>query len=607
MTKISGLQQNIDQQIALTSALQKIFKTQRNFILLLVASLLASIVLGFFLWQSLKKKQEANKALSAKNREVMENQIQLIEMSEQLQEATNAKVNFFTNISHELRTPLTLIIGVTDELNHAQGRNGAASPQLKQIQQNSIRLLRLINQLMDFRKIESSKMQLYVAKYNVVDFIRAIGASFKPIANQRNIKYEIVTKTEEIDLWFDPDKLDKVIFNLLSNAFKFTPDGGSVTISILLDNYEKVVKINIEDSGIGISEDELTKIFEPFYQTKNIHFTGTGLGLSLSKSLVELHKGELSVHSILNRGSRFCISLPLGREHYTEGQLSQNEDYVLSKDAIYDDSLYYQLGKEDQREIKQGSGYHVHIIEDNVEIQQFLRRNLISQYQITQSLTGDDGFSQATDLVPDLILCDLTLPGMEGIDIIKALKNDLRTSHIPIIILTSRTSISQQIEGSEAGAEAFIAKPFNIQLLEATIKNLIHNRILLKETVNKDFIELKENNTINTLDQDFFGKLNKYINEHFMDAQFQINDLCKEVNLSRSQLYRKTKSILGENISDFIQNKRLNKAENLLMTTSKNIAEIAYECGFTSPDYFSTVFKHKYNLSPSQFRKENET
>ena len=195
---------------------------------------------------------------------------------------------------------------------------------------------------------------------------------------------------------------------------------------------------------------------------------------------------------------------------------------------------------------------------------------------------------------------------MEGIEIIKALKNDIRTSHIPIIILTSRVDINQQIEGSQAGAEAFIAKPFNIQLLESTIKNLIHNRILLKETVNKNFIELKENGSINKLDQDFFGKLNAYINDHFTDAQFQINDLCRQVNLSRSQLYRKTKSLLGENISDFIQNKRLNKAEYLLTTTAKTISEIAYESGFASPDYFSTVFKQKYNLSPSQFRKENE-
>ncbi|MCB0646631.1 MAG: substrate-binding domain-containing protein [Saprospiraceae bacterium] len=606
MTKISGLQQNIDQQISLTSALKKIFRTQRNFILLLVASLLASIFMGFFLWQSLKNKQKANQALSAKNQEVMEKQIQLVEMSEELKEATNAKVNFFTNISHELRTPLTLIIGVTDELNNAKGKNGENSTQIRQIQQNSIRLLRLINQLMDFRKIESAKMQLDVAKFNLVDFITAIGASFKPIANQRKITFEIITKKETIDLWFDPDKLDKVIFNLLSNAFKFTPDGGSVTVSILSDEYEKLAKINVEDSGIGISDDELLKIFEPFYQAKNVHFTGTGLGLSLSKSIVELHNGTITVQSIRNRGSRFSICLPLGNEHFSESQISQSRDYILSNDAIYDESLSYQLGNENQREIKPGSGYHVHIIEDNAEIQQFLRRNLEGQYHITQSFTGDEGFSQATDLVPDLILCDLSLPGMEGIEIIKALKNDIRTSHIPIIILTSRVDINQQIEGSQAGAEAFIAKPFNIQLLESTIKNLIHNRILLKETVNKNFIELKENGSINKLDQDFFGKLNAYINDHFTDAQFQINDLCREVNLSRSQLYRKTKSLLGENISDFIQNKRLNKAEYLLTTTAKTISEIAYESGFASPDYFSTVFKQKYNLSPSQFRKENE-
>lgn len=601
--KIENLQESIDKQVGLISSLQKIFQTQRNYIILLLSSLFISVLLGWFLWQSLRKKQIANLELVEKNNEIMEKQLQILEMSDELKVATNAKVNFFTNISHELRTPLTLIMGVSDELLEGKNNEKQTNALVRQVKQNSIRLLRLINQLMDFRKAEFNKMNLSVSEYNIIDFIKIICDSYSSVAAQRNISFKFLTKTEEIKLWFDPDKMDKVIFNLLSNAFKFTPDNGTVTVSILLDSYEKTVKINFEDSGNGIDKDEFEKIFEPFYQIKSVHSAGTGLGLSLSKSLIELHKGSINVQSIKGHGARFTIVLPIGKDHYSANQITKNEDYIISTDSIYDESLNYQLGQVNEREIKHVDGFHIHIIEDNEEIQQFLLRNLESKYQITQSITGDDGFAQSTNLVPDLLLCDLSLPGMDGIEIVKALKNDLRTSHIPIIILTSRATISQQIEAMQAGAESFITKPFNIQVLEVTIQNLIHNRQILKGSIHNDVIDLRENTTLKTIDQDFISRLTMYIQNHFTDQQFQINDLCEEMQLSRSQLYRKAKSLLGENISDFIQNKRLSYAEKLLLSTDTPIADIAYSSGFSSPDYFSTVFKLKYNVTPSQFRR----
>ena len=601
--KMDGLQSTIDQQLLFLDSFKKIFNTQRIFIVLLVTSLIVSFILGFSLWKSLKNKQLANNELVSKNEEIIKNQIHILEMSEELKLATNAKVNFFTNISHELRTPLTLIMGVSDELLAGKKNEKQTNALVRQVQQNSIRLLRLINQLMDFRKAEFNKMNLSVSEYNIIDFIKIICDSYSSVAAQRNISFKFLTKTEEIKLWFDPDKMDKVIFNLLSNAFKFTPDNGTVTVSILLDSYEKTVKINFEDSGNGIDKDEFENIFEPFYQIKSVHSAGTGLGLSLSKSLIELHKGSINVQSIKGHGARFTIVLPIGKDHYSADQITKNEDYIISTDSIYDESLNYQLGQVNEREIKHVDGFHIHIIEDNEEIQQFLLRNLESKYQLTQSITGDDGFAQATNLVPDLLLCDLSLPGMDGIEIVKALKNDLRTSHIPIIILTSRATISQQIEAMQAGAESFITKPFNIQVLEVTIQNLIHNRQILKGSIHNDVIDLRENTTLKTIDQDFISRLTVYIQNHFTDPQFQINDLCKEMQLSRSQLYRKAKSLLGENISDFIQNKRLSYAEKLLLGIDTPIADIAYSSGFSSPDYFSTVFKQKYNVTPSQFRR----
>ncbi len=602
-SKIAGLQNTIDQQISFIDSIKKIFRTQQFFILLLVSSLLITCLLGWFLWRSLQNKQLANLALIKKNEEVTEKQIEILNMAEELKFATNAKVNFFTNISHELRTPLTLVIGVTDELMESKAGKTLNQPQLKQIQKNSSRLLRLINQLMDFRKVESNKMKVLASKNNIVAFISNISSSFSSIANQRNINFQVISKTDTIMVWFDPDKIDKVVFNLLSNAFKYTPDGGSIIISILEDNFENVVKINVEDSGIGIAEEEYEKIFEPFYQTQNSHFSGTGLGLSLSKSLMELNGGTITLQSLKDKGTRFTLTLPLGRAHFTDDQIGEQENYMISQDAIYDESLDYQLGSMEDRELKPTSTYSILVVEDNIDIQKFLKRNLMHSYQVSQAYTGVEAVASATDHIPDLVICDLTLPGIDGIDVIKALKNDIRTSHIPIIILTSRVTINQQIEGTSAGADAFIIKPFNIHLLEATIKNLIHNRILLKEGHNSNVLVSNDFMQINSIDKDFIQKINGYIDIHFTDPQFQVNDLCKEVNLSRSQLYRKTKSLLGENISDYIQNKRLDTAEKMLTTSDLLISEIAYASGFSSPDYFSTVFKHKYNMSPSQFRK----
>lgn len=603
--KMNGLQSTIDQQLLFLDSFKKIFKTQRIFIGLLITSLIVSFILGFYLWKLLKNKQLANNELVLKNEEIINSQIHILEMSEELKLATNAKVNFFTNISHELRTPLTLIMGLTDELIRQRVISKQNSTGLKQIKQNSIRLIRLINQLMDFRKADSNMMKLKVSEYNINEFINAIAQSFKSIADQRNIDFEIIAKKTELKLWFDPDKLDKVIFNIISNAFKFTPDGGYIRIILLTDNFENTFKINIEDSGSGIPEEDYQKIFEPFYQTKMSNFSGTGLGLYLSKFMIEMHGGSITVQSFKNKGTRFSISLPIGKSHFTEDQIFHNLDYNLSYDSLYDDSLQYQLGQTEDREIKPSTTYHLLIIEDNPEIQDFLKRNFEHVYQVSQSLNGELGLSDATELVPDVIICDLALPGIEGLQIIKQLKTDLRTSHIPIIILTSKATINQQIECTNAGADAFITKPFNIQLLEATIQNLIHNRLILKETLNKDFVAFQKDHGLTKLDQDFMNKVLVYINDHFSDPLFQVNDICKEVNLSRSQLYRKIKSLMGENISDYILNKRLANAENLLAQSEKTVAEVAYLSGFSSPDYFSTVFRQKYNITPSQFRKTN--
>lgn len=610
MRRVESLQEDIDAQFERAEELIASNQKQRNFNLVLILGLVLFTLLGGLLWRALFSKQRAYKLLEKKNQEVIEKQEEVIKISEELQEATKAKVNFFTNISHEFRTPLTLILAFTDDLLHSSSKkNKDGRNNIQPIRQNVFRLLRLVNQLMDFRKIESDKMLVRASEHNLIDFIKQIMNSYYIMAERRGIDFKLITRHDKLMVWLDPNMIDKALFNILSNAFKFTPDSGKITISVNVDTFENKVKIKIEDSGKGMSKKDGLHIFEPFYQGGNHKVKGTGLGLPFSMSLVKLHHGNILVKSIKNKGSRFTIILPLGNDHFSKEQLVNDlMDYKV--DEAYSNFSFsgdFALQpKSTFTDMKKKEGFEILLIEDNEELLSFLQKRLNPRYNISTAMDGTSGLKKALELNPDLIVCDVILPEQNGIEVTEALKSDLRTSHIPVILLTARHTVEHQLEGTKAGADAYMIKPFNIQLLEEKISNLLSNRQKLREVFGNNLQTFSQDSHLSSIDQDFLRQFTICIDENYAKQDFQITDLCEAMNLSRSQLYRKVKSLVWESPSDFIKNIRLKKAETLLLEGQFSISEIAYQVGYSSPDYFTTVFKSKHGIVPSQFRESNK-
>ncbi len=600
MEKVLSLQENIGQQKKLINELEHFFQNQQVLIYILIGSLLLTIILGGSFWRSLQFKKEVNKDLQFKNEEIIQKQQQIVQMSEEVKLATQAKVDFFTNISHEFKTPLTLIMGFTDELLPSPKLSKDLQQSIHLIKENANRLLRLVTQLMDFRKMESERMRVKASENDIIAFIKSILRSYHRVAKSRNIDLKIVTRHKQIMLWFDANMIDKVLFNLLSNAFKFTSDNSEIIISISKDNLENQIKIKVEDKGKGMSEETMKHIFEPFFQGEDNMSIGSGLGLPLSKKLIQLHHGDITVQSILGKGSRFIVVLPLGRAHFRADQLLD----IYTERFVEDNSSILPIYMED--EFNQGISkpeQTILIIEDNPDIQFFLQKKLKPVYKILEALDGEIGLTIAFEQTPDLIICDIKLPKENGLAITKKLKSDLRTSHIPLLILSSQSGIEQKIEGTKAGADAYMTKPFNVQFLKERIKNLLHNRQLIKENYGNELVEIDDKKVSSSLDQQFLNRFFEYIESNYHRQDLQITDLNEALQLSRSQLYRKTKALIGISVIDYIQNIRLQKAETLLQKGDLTISEIAYQVGYTSPEYFSTVFKNRYGMSPTQFMK----
>ncbi len=609
MRKEAALSANIDKQLREAERLDALRRGQRTFIFVLFSSLLLSVFLGWSFWRSLQQKKAANLQLEAKTAEALEHERQVIAVSDELREAERSRLDFFTNISHEFRTPLTLILGFAEELLPSPKIPKDAQQSLGLIRQNAHRLLRLVNQLMDFRKIESDRMRLRASENDLVEFVRSAMRSFGKEAEKRKIDFQLVSRHERLLVFFDAAMLDKALFNLLSNAFKFTPVDGKIHLSINVDTFENLVKLRVEDSGAGMSEAETAHLFEPFYQGEGRQKAGTGLGLALSKTLVELHGGRLSVSSKKGKGSRFSIDLRLGKEHLRPDQITDEADFFFENEAFLieneaENDLF--AAAENQ---KRAAEEQILIIEDNADVLDFLKKSLGSTYQILAASDGDAGLRTALDAVPDLVICDIGLPERDGLEIARAMKSDLRTSHVPLILLTARASVEQQIEGQRAGADAYVMKPFNVQFLKETIRNLLHNRQILKESYGRGLLAFSEKGAPreaekgHALDLAFGEKFRLFVEANHARQDFQVTDLCREMNLSRSQLYRKVKALFGESISDHVQNVRLEKARALLLEGKMSVAEIAYQVGYSSPDYFSTVFRSKYGAPPTAVRK----
>ena len=610
MKQVNNLQDEIDQQVSRLDDLRTIYQSQRTYIMILAVSLLLVLVFGLSAWRSLQSKKVAVRVLEQRNEEIRKNERELRNLSKELTAATQAKVNFFTNVSHELRTPLTLILGFVEDLSPSSTLNRTQARSVDYIRRNAQRLLDLVNQLMDFRKLESDSMDVRARELELVDYVRQIMSFFEPTAARHGIDLKLVTREKELLGWIDAPKLDRVLFNLLSNAFKFTPDGGRVHLILQRDERAGQIHLSVEDNGEGMTSEETEHVFEAFFQGSGGRNRGTGLGLSLSRTLVELQGGTIEATSRRGEGSRFTVHLPLGRAHLTDDQLlPEGAGAYLPPPptAAGAEALVEPPGEEG--EVPSSNPEQVLIIEDNEELQSFLRLKLSPLYQLLQETDGESGLRTAIDYTPDLIICDVSLPGIDGIEVTRRLRNDLRTSHIPIFLLTARTFLEQRLEGIEAGADAYLTKPFNIQLLTARISAALRNREILRESYGQPLateempaFDLDLPDFVSDLDRDFLHRFVAYVGENHGDQDFSISNLSRELGLSRSQLYRKVKALLGDSVGSYVERVRLERAEALLTAGELSIADIAYTVGYSSPDYFARVFKSKYNVPPSKFQ-----
>jgi signal transduction histidine kinase/DNA-binding response OmpR family regulator len=577
------------------------YYSQRILIYILLTSLVVTIVVGAIAAISWREKNEINKRLQTKSNEILEQRNTIVEMAEKAEVATQEKLKFFTNISHEFKTPLTLIMGPVEELlGKSFDIKSNAKENLMLIKKNAVRLLRLVNQLMDFRKIEDKKMMLRASEHELIEFAKDVMSAFEKLAQKRKIDFQLITELQQVYVWFDPDMLDKVLFNLLSNAFKFTNDKGRIHITISMDGNHKNVTMMVEDNGVGMSEEHIKHAFDRFYTGEN--YTGTGIGLSLSKEFIDLHHGELILKSEKGKGTRFFISLPLGKVHFEEQQIvSSKMDWIRNSnfDIVNDENQVTRVEAESNKVQKD---YTILLIDDNTELRQFVKSRLDSLYNIVEAHDGVTGEHLAFEVVPDVIICDVMLPGKDGFKVSKTLKADLRTSHIPIIILTAKGSIEQKIAGVQTGADEYITKPFVFEFLLERIKALIRNRETLKEHYSHELNIETQSPSPGGLDKKFINDFTALIEKNISNADFNVNDIGVELGMSRVQVYRKVKALLGYSVNDYIVNVRLKKAKHLILGTDKTIAEIASEVGFSSSTYFSTAFKNKFNLTPKEFK-----
>ncbi len=600
--KILEQQGDIEKQQQVMAEQLHTYYTQRNLLYVFAATLVLALVFAGLLFYSRMLNKRINKQLSKKNE-------QLQEMSVKEEAAHQARLNFFTNISHEFRTPLSLILAPLEELIEQPKLGTAVKQPLKMVQKNALRLLRLLNQLIDFRKIEFNKMQVTATPTDIVAFVNEIIQTFKPIAEKRNIDCRLLTTERSLEIWADESMLDKIFFNLLSNALKFTPDNGFITIHIQKNALTNSVDLLVEDNGIGMSPEETKQVFDIFYQGDYGKHKGSGLGLPLVKELIDLHKGSIRVNSQKGKGSTFTIVLPLGNAHFSREQLhsvdisqkfTSEEENIFLADLHTPDLSSYAIA-ENISSIKE-ERKSILLIEDNPEMRAFLSNKLTGHYTIYEATNGSEGTALAFEQMPDIIISDVMMPVKDGITLAQQLKKDVRTAHIPIILLTAKSSEQHQAEGLEAAVDAYITKPFNAANLQRTIQNLLVNRDKLKEHYS---LGLPANIKTGGKKSDrlFIADFKAVVEKNISNENLTSDEIGKELNISKIQLYRKVKALLDTTVNEYVLNTRISKAKYYLQHEDLGIGEIAYKTGFSSPAYFSTVFKTKTGQTPKQFKQ----
>lgn len=556
---------------------------------------------------------KTNGELKRLNVELGEKNEEMKRLNEEVLELTHSRLVFFTNISHELRTPLTLIADPVEMLLEDIGIKGKSRELLKMVQRNALALQQLVSNILDFRKIQNGKMELKLYRFDIVKTLTMWVGDFQLTAERKQIRLhlDVDDLTGSHEMIADQEKISRIVFNLLSNALKYTPAGGEIFVSLKDEGAN--LRLDVRDTGKGISQDEADKIFERFFQAKGAA-SGTGIGLALVKSFVELHHGEARVESEPGKGSDFIVVIP--REQEGDSQVIHNDVDIVDNSAnasasegknVVDESVLQYIddgdrsrGKVQQLVSENTNRPTVLVIDDNTDIRQYERTLLQDEYIVLEAADGKEGLSVAMKEVPDLVICDVMMPVMDGLEFTEQLKTNTATSHIPVIMLTAKNLEEHRAEGYEHGADSYITKPFHSKVLLARIENLLRQRQLLKNLYQGTKEAEKEISEAHLEDRDkqFLKQLQAIIQKNLSYSEFGVEDMGQQIGLSRVQLYRKVKAMTGSSVVDLLRKARLAKARRLLETRSMSVSEVAYEVGFSAPSYFTKCFKDEYGMLP---------
>ena len=523
--------------------------------------------------------------------------------AEQIREIDALKSRFFANISHEFRTPLTLIQGPLKQIEADSQRDGTPLPDwlarhLKTIRRNTDRLLELVNQLLDLSKLDSGAMQLRIARGDVIQLVKVIAGSFDSMAERKRIHYHIHYPEKNNWGYFDRDKLEKIVTNLLSNAFKYTPEGGIVAVRVDMD--EKWLRLSVEDSGPGITKKELDQIFDRFYRVEAVENIGSGIGLSLVKELIDLYRGQISVSSEPGLGSSFKISLAIDQDSFRPTELVLDSHIGKSQSSPVNRGFIAEEADTTPVKAAEPDSPLALVVEDNADLRQFIAGCIGDQYRLLEADSGMAGWQSATTNMPDIIISDVMMPGMDGFQLTEKLKKDERTSHIPIILLTAKADQQHKLEGLKTGADDYLTKPFDAPELLIRLDNLIAQRRLLRKKFAGQIVLKPSEITAESTDERFLQKVMQSIEQHLGDEAFNVEKLADAVAMSRSQLHRKLQALLDKSPSDLLRQTRLFRAKDLLQQKSGVPSEVAYQVGFSSHTYFSKAFRDEFGISPSE-------
>lgn len=549
----------------------------------LAAGLLSATLL-FLLYNQQRQKSKKNRLLFEKEHEV-----------------AVMKSNFFSNISHEFRTPLTLILGPIEIIRDTL-KNPKMLYHLDTMERNASRLLSLINQLLDLSKIESGSSKLQIEEKDLMAIIKGVTMSFQSKAEEKQIRLEVKSEVELLPAFFDQDKIETILINLIANSLNFTPEQGHIKVLVETKSRTKYCKIVVQDNGKGIPKEDLNTIFNRFYQSDNQRdgaYEGSGIGLALTKELVELHGGSINVSSKEGEGTEITFLLPIDRSNYSENELTK----INQKEAPETTAVLLEKNKDHEdntgTKVSEDSVPILLLIEDNVDVMKYVKEILFDSYHVLEAMDGKIGIEMAIENIPDLIISDVMMPRKNGYEVCETLKQDERTSHVPIILLTAKAALDDKMKGLKTRADAYLTKPFVPKELLVRVQNLINSRKHLREKYKRELILKPSEVTVNSIDEKFLMKVMKVVEENLDDEHFNMDKLGKGVGMSRSQIHRKLHALTNQSATQFIRSYRLDRAMDLIKKNAGSISEIAYMVGFSDPSYFSKSFHEQFNITPS--------